>query len=272
MSGGYIGDGPIITAAHSVYTKAGVVNDVFEWELYFRNDDPCAKDGPCDDEVWIDLDYFTHSDGTNVSVPFKQFVFHMNGYIVPNITGEYVLDVKYIDDLAIMNIGSNGFDSPNCCNNYSPTGDVSGNNTIQSIWTGSGPSGINQAVLNLVAGVAYPVEFFFVNRGGAGAMQFQYTDPNGDVHQSFEGFIYHFGTEAVCNYVEKHVFTLEWDQSTTSTSSLSATSILTQTNSYLSSSAVTYSGTNIDETEIIYVPIPTITTFWTGLSTSISTS
>ena len=30
LSGGYIGDGPIITAAHSVYTKADVVNDVFE--------------------------------------------------------------------------------------------------------------------------------------------------------------------------------------------------------------------------------------------------
>ena len=171
LSGGYVGDGSIIAQAHSVYTKAGVVaNNVNASRLYFGNSNPCAADGTCSGEVWLNLDYFTKSDGSAVSVPFKQFAFHMNGYLVPNITGEYTLNLKYIDDLAIMNIGSHGFHVPNCCNNYSPTGDVSGNNTIQSIWTSSGPSGTNQIVLQLVAGVAYPIEFFFVNRGGAGGM------------------------------------------------------------------------------------------------------
>ena len=273
LSGGYVGDGSIIAQAHSVYTKAGVVaNNVNASRLYFGNSNPCAADGTCSGEVWLNLDYFTKSDGSAVSVPFKQFAFHMNGYLVPNITGEYTLNLKYIDDLAIMNIGSHGFHVPNCCNNYSPTGDVSGNNTIQSIWTSSGPSGINQIVLQLVAGVAYPIEFFFVNRGGAGGMQFEYTDPNGNVRQTLDGFVYHLSSDAVCNYVEKHVITMEWDQSTTSHSSSSSTDILTQTNTYLTGNPITYTGTLVEETEIVYVPIPTVTTYWTGSYTSSSTS
>ncbi|KAL6949127.1 hypothetical protein ACO0OE_001207 [Hanseniaspora uvarum] len=273
LSGGYIGDGSIITEDHTEYTKPGIIaTGVTATELYFRNDKPCSSDGNCNGEVWLELDYFTNSDGSALSVPFKQFAFHMNGYIVPNITGQYTLNLKYIDDLGIMNIGSSGFDSPNCCSNYSPTGDVSGNNTFQSIWNPTGPTGTNQAVLQLVAGVAYPIEFFYVNRGAAGAMQFEYTDPNGDVHQTFDGFVYHLSSEAVCNYVEKHVVTMEWDQSTTSHSSSSSTDILTQTNTYLTGNPITYTGTLIEETEIVYVPIPTVTTYWTGLDTSTSTS
>ncbi|KAF0268091.1 hypothetical protein FOG48_02835 [Hanseniaspora uvarum] len=103
-------------------------------------------------------------------------------------------------------------------------------------------------------------------------MQFEYTDPNGDVHQTFDGFVYHLSSEAVCNYVEKHVVTMEWDQSTTSHSSSSSTDILTQTNTYLTGNPITYTGTLIEETEIVYVPIPTVTTYWTGLDTSTSTS
>ncbi|KAL6936713.1 hypothetical protein ACO0OL_001261 [Hanseniaspora opuntiae] len=147
LSGGYVGDGSIITQDHTVYTEPGVIaNNVTATELYFRNDSPCGTDGDCAGEVWIDLDYFTNADGTAVSVPFKQFAFHMHGYIIPNITGQYTINLNYIDDLAIINIGSNGFKTPNCCANYSPTGDVSGNNTIQSIWTANGPSGVNEAL------------------------------------------------------------------------------------------------------------------------------
>ncbi|SGZ41788.1 uncharacterized protein HGUI_03989 [Hanseniaspora guilliermondii] len=272
LSGGYIGDGSIITQDHTVYTKPGVIaTDVTATELYFRNDSPCDANG-CEGEVWLDLDYFSNADGTAVSVPFKQFAFHMNGYIIPNITGQYIINLNYIDDLAIINIGSNGFKSPNCCGNYSPTGDVSGNNTIQSIWTSNGPSGINEAVLQLVAGVAYPIEIFYVNRGAAGALQLEYIDPNGDSHKTFEGFIYHLSSEAVCNYVEKHVSTIEWDQSSTSYSSTSDTSILTETNSYLSDAAVTFTGTLVQETDIVYVPVPTVSTYWTGSNTFTTTS
>ena len=122
----------------------------------------------------------------------------------------------------------------------------------------------------LFAGVAYPIEIFYVNRGAAGGMDFQYTDPNGVTRRSFDGFVYHLSSEAVCNYVEKHVVTMEWDQSTTSHSSTSSTDILTQTNSYLTDRPITYTGTVIKETEIVYVPIPTVTTYWTGLDTSTS--
>ena len=273
LSGGYVGDGSIIAEDHTVYTKAGVVaNDVTASELYFRNDDPCTPEGVCNGEVWLDLDHFTNSDGSAVSVPFKQFTFHMNGYIVPNVTGEYTLNLNYIDDLAIINIGANGFDSPNCCSNYSPTGDVSGNNKIQSIWAPNGPTGINEVSMILVAGVAYPIEFFFVNRGGAGGMQFEFTDPNGVVHRSFDGFIYHLSSKSVCNYVKKNVITIEWDQPVTSYTTSTSGTVLTRTNTYISDRPVTFSGTLINEDEIIYIPIPYVTTHWTGTSTTSFTS
>ncbi|KKA00950.1 hypothetical protein D499_0JG00100 [Hanseniaspora uvarum DSM 2768] len=273
LSGGYVGDGSIITEDHTVYTKAGVVaNDVTASELYFRNDDPCTPEGVCNGEVWLDLDHFTNSDGSAVSVPFKQFTFHMNGYIVPNVTGEYTLNLNYIDDLAIINIGANGFDSTNCCSNYSPTGDVSGNNTIQSIWASNGPTGINEISMILVAGVAYPIEFFFVNRGGAGAIEFEFTDPNGVVHRSFDGFIYHLSSKSVCNYVKKNVVTIEWDQPVTSYTTSTSSKVLTRTNTYISDRPVTFSGTLINEDEIIYIPIPYVTTHWTGTSTTSFTS
>ncbi|KAF0268795.1 hypothetical protein FOG48_02142 [Hanseniaspora uvarum] len=273
LSGGYVGDGSIIAEDHTVYTKAGVVaNDVTASELYFRNDDPCTPEGVCNGEVWLDLDHFTNSDGSAVSVPFKQFTFHMNGYIVPNVTGEYTLNLNYIDDLAIINIGANGFDSPNCCSNYSPTGDVSGNNKIQSIWAPNGPTGINEVSMILVAGVAYPIEFFFVNRGGAGAIEFEFTDPNGVVHRSFDGFIYHLSSKSVCNYVKKNVITIEWDQPVTSYTTSTSGTVLTRTNTYISDRPVTFSGTLINEDEIIYIPIPHVTTHWTGTSTTSFTS
>ncbi|KAL6931870.1 hypothetical protein ACO0R3_003337, partial [Hanseniaspora guilliermondii] len=273
LSGGYVGDGSIITQDHTVYTKPGVVaNDVTATEIYFRNDDPCGTDGNCNGETWIDLDYFTNTDGTAVSVPFKQFAFHMTGYMIPNITGQYIINLNYIDDLAIINIGSNGFKSPNCCGGYSPTSDVSGNNTIQSYWASTGPSGINKVALQLVAGIAYPIEVFYVNRGGAGGMQLEYTDPNGDSHTSFEGFVYHLANTAVCNYIEKHVTTIEWDHSSTLYTSTSDSNFLTETNSYLTDSAVTFTGTLVEETDIVYVPIPTVKTYWTGLNNVTSTS
>ncbi len=76
----------------------------------------------------------------------------------------------------------------------------------------------NQIVLQLVAGVGYPIEFFYVNRGNLGAMQFEYIDPNGDVHQNFGGFVYQLSSDSVCSYINKRVITKEWDQPTTSTS------------------------------------------------------
>ncbi|SGZ39604.1 uncharacterized protein HGUI_01804 [Hanseniaspora guilliermondii] len=272
LSGGYVGDGSIIAQGHTVYTKPGVIaNDVIANELYFRNDDPCDAKG-CNGEVWLDLDYFANADGTAVSVPFKQFAFHMTGFMIPNITGQYIINLRYIDDLAIINIGSSSFKSPNCCDSYSPTGDVSGDNIIQSIWTYNGPSGVNELVLELVAGVAYPIEVFFVNRGGAGGMQLEYSDPNGDSHRNFEGFIYHLSSESVCSYVKKYVTTIEWDQSTTSYSSTSVSSIVTKTNSYLSDAAVTYTGTVVQETDIVYIPMSTVSTYWTGTFTTTTTS
>ncbi|KAF0271168.1 hypothetical protein FOG51_03868 [Hanseniaspora uvarum] len=273
LSGGYAGNGTIITENHTVYTEAGVIaNDVTATELNFNFNNDCGSGNFCAGEVWSNLDYFTNSDGTFVRVPFTQFAFHLNGYLVPNITGNYTLNLNYIDDLAIMNIGSNGFNSPNCCDNYSPDGNVSGNNTIQSIWTPNGPSGINQIVLQLVAGVAYPIEFFYVNRGNLGAIQFEYIDPNGDVHQNFGGFVYQLSSDSVCSYINKRVITKEWDQPTTSTSFLNFTGFVTKTNNYLPGHTITYTGTIIKEDEVVYVPIPTVTTYWTGLDTSTSTS
>ena len=88
LSGGYAGNGTIITENHTVYTEAGVIaNDVTATELNFNFNNHCGSGNFCDGEVWSNLDYFTNSDGTSVRVPFTQFAFHLNGYFVPNMTG-----------------------------------------------------------------------------------------------------------------------------------------------------------------------------------------
>lgn len=132
LSGSYIGDGSIMDKDHTVFTSPGVIaNDVTATELYFSEPNTCDSDGNCRAEVWMDLPYFSNSDGTNVSGPIKTFTLHMNGYIIPEITGQYTLNLAYIDDLAIINVGSSNFKNTNCCDNFSPTGDVSGANKIQ---------------------------------------------------------------------------------------------------------------------------------------------
>lgn len=128
----------------------------------------------------------------------------------------------------------------------------------------SSPFGTNQVVLQLVTGVAYPIEFLYVNRGVPTVMKFEYIEPSGDVHKSFNGGFFHLESDFVCDYVQKHVVTIEWDQPSTSFSSLSKVDLLVKTNIYFPDSPVTLTGTLIEQDEIIYVPISTVTTYWTG--------
>lgn len=90
----------------------------------------------------------------------------MNGYIVPSTSGTYKLTLEYINDVGIINLGSSSYKFPSCCNNYIPTGNVDGDNLVKSIWASDGPTGTNQIVVKLVAGVAYPNKFFYFNKGG----------------------------------------------------------------------------------------------------------
>lgn len=72
------------------------------------------------------------------------------------------------------------------------TGKVGGNNTVESLWSYSGPTGINVIFAGLVANVAYPVSIFYASRGSLGAMNLTYTDPSSKIYSDFSGFVYHF--------------------------------------------------------------------------------
>lgn len=186
----------------------------------------------------------------------------MNGYIALPTSGTYNLSLEYIDNLGIINRESNSYNSPNCCDNYTLTGNVDGDNNVKSIWASDGPTGTNEIVVDLVANVAYPIEFFYVNKGGPAGMRFTYTDPIGTTHQNLDDFMYHLSSEATCSYVEKHLTTIEWDQTSTATSTSLSSEQVTETNFYLTSSPITFPGTLVEETDYVYVPMSRVTNDW----------
>ncbi|OBA26879.1 hypothetical protein HANVADRAFT_24164, partial [Hanseniaspora valbyensis NRRL Y-1626] len=173
LNGGYVGNGDIITQDHT--TDFTVPNIIAE-------------------NVTASIINFNNADvyGSSLLVPISNFAFHVTGYMIPETSGSYTISMGYIDDLGIINIGSGKFLSQNCCNNFVSSGDVGGNNTVESVWSYEGPTGVNVISADLVANVAYPISIFYVNRGNLGSMSLTYTDPSGEVHSDFSGFVYHF--------------------------------------------------------------------------------
>ncbi|OBA21760.1 hypothetical protein HANVADRAFT_12094, partial [Hanseniaspora valbyensis NRRL Y-1626] len=171
LSGGYVGSGKVITSDH---TTDFTVPNVLAYDITATN-----------------LSY-SNSGLCETSQCSANWAFHMTGYMIPPTTGNYTISLGYIDDLGIINMSAGKFLSENCCDNFSPTGNVDGSNTVKSIWSSSGPTGTNQISLYLYAGVAYPLEIFYVNRGALGAITLTYTDPSGVTSSDFSGIIYHY--------------------------------------------------------------------------------
>ncbi|OBA25426.1 hypothetical protein HANVADRAFT_11931, partial [Hanseniaspora valbyensis NRRL Y-1626] len=171
LNGGYVGSGKVITSGHTAdYTVPNVIAyDITATNLSYSNSGLCET-----------------------SQCSGNWGFHMTGYIIPPTTGNYTISLGYVDDLGILNLGAGKFLSGNCCGNFDITGDISGTNTVQSIWSSSGPTGTNQITAYLYAGVSYPVEVFHVNRGALGAITLTYKDPSGVVSSNFGGIVYHY--------------------------------------------------------------------------------
>ncbi|OBA25484.1 hypothetical protein HANVADRAFT_7984, partial [Hanseniaspora valbyensis NRRL Y-1626] len=182
----------------------------------------------------------------------------MTGYMIPPTTGNYTISLGYIDDLGIINMSAGKFLSENCCDNFSPTGNVDGSNTVKSIWSSSGPTGTNQISLYLYAGVAYPLEIFYVNRGALGAITLTYTDPSGVTSSDFSGIIYHYDDIDSCEYRYDDTVILPWTGTTTSTTDYIYTTTTVFTNTYYGT-ASTFTGQLIVETHTTLTPAPRAT-------------
>lgn len=101
----------------------------------------------------------------------------MTGFLIPTTSGNHTIDMGYIDYLGIINIGAEKFLSENCCSNFNNTGSVLGDNTVESIWSYTGPTGVNRISADLVAGVAYPIGIFFCQQRKFGGYVFNLYRP-----------------------------------------------------------------------------------------------
>ncbi|SSD59478.1 uncharacterized protein SCODWIG_01239 [Saccharomycodes ludwigii] len=154
--------------------------------------------------------------GYNYDQPvyLTNWTFVATGYFLPTISGSYKFTIGYVDDLAIVSIG--GGTAYDCCM-ASDSSEYLKSYQINSIWSSSGPTGVNNLVIDLVAGVYYPIRLFHTNRQWAGGLTFGYTDPNGNYTNYWNNTVYTLpDAEEVCNATTVTT-TVPWGQSYTTT-------------------------------------------------------
>ncbi|GMM41102.1 hypothetical protein DAHU10_020030 [Hanseniaspora uvarum] len=253
----YYGLSKTSVATLNTYVKTNV--------LSFSYDNPGHK------EVWDYLDNFYDSGYNSVYVPVSNFAFFLNAYLVPSVSGTYTFDLGYVDDLAIVNLGD-GISQIACCQSAqlsNPQAIPHTQSQIKSIWTPSGPSGVNQFTTYLTAGYMYPISLFYVNRNADGSLDFTYTDPQGTVHSDWSNLAYQVWSVSKCSAQSSSYFTTGWTGSTTSTN------INTSGGEYLYSywtnnNLVTVTYDTYDNLYTIYTPysMSTISQFYPGITTT----
>ncbi|SSD61491.1 uncharacterized protein SCODWIG_03252 [Saccharomycodes ludwigii] len=180
-------------------------------------------------DVYKALQKATLPPGFAYSEPFylTNWTFLATGYFVPPTTGVYKIGIEYIDDLGIVSFGANS--AFECCLQHS-TSTTPQSYQISSLWSSSGPSGVNEVSVTLNAGIYYPLRIFYVNRQNIAGMNFGYTDPDGVYHNDWSEVIYNFkDSDASCDAPSGNSTTyIPWTGSVTSTI---GTSIFTTTGS-----------------------------------------
>ncbi|SSD62234.1 uncharacterized protein SCODWIG_03997 [Saccharomycodes ludwigii] len=214
------------------------------------------------DNTNVALQLGTLPPGFDYSTPFylTNWTFLATGYFVPPTTGVYTIYLDYIDDLGVVSFGADA--AFRCCLQNS-TSITPRSYQIDSLWSSSGPTGVNQVSVALYAGVYYPLRVFYVNRQNIGGINFGYTDPDGVYHNDWSEVVYNFeDASETCDAPSANTTTYKpWTGTYTSTI---ATSVLTTTGSDgipTTSTIYTVETPDMRATTTTYTP-------WTGTFTS----
>ncbi|SSD62028.1 uncharacterized protein SCODWIG_03790 [Saccharomycodes ludwigii] len=147
-------------------------------------------------------------------ITLTNWTFVATAYFLPTISGNYNFTLGYVDDYAIFSIG--GGTAYDCCMQDS-TPATSQSYQIYSQWNFTGPTGINNIQVDLVAGIFYPIRILHYNIGNKGAITVGYTDPNGEYHDDWTNAIYTLpDSDEVCN-ATTITTTVPWKGSYTTT-------------------------------------------------------
>jgi len=127
QEGGYAINANIVTEndGHFLLDPATVANNVRITNFTY-NYNPITTA-----EVWVEHPNFYTTDGTNPNVPITNYVFSVNGYVVPKVSGNYTFDLGFTDDVSFFSIGD-GHTMFGCCQ---PPNQIFGVNSSEAVKT-----------------------------------------------------------------------------------------------------------------------------------------
>ncbi|KAL6947788.1 hypothetical protein ACO0OE_001801 [Hanseniaspora uvarum] len=214
-------------------------------------------------EVWVEHPNFYTTDGTNPNVPITNYVFSVNGYVVPKVSGNYTFDLGFTDDVSFFSIGD-GHTMFGCCQ---PPNQIFGVNSSEAqmyrVYQVSGT--VITYTVNLIAGYAYPVNIWYAN--------LVVGRPDGITHEDWTGFAYSsysLDQDEECYVVNAKESTALWNGNTTSTTTVeldssSVTTIPATGNSPEVVKTVIYESIDILELDPYKYTISTRYSDYTGL-------
>ena len=142
------------------------------------------------------------------TIALSNFTMVLSGYFYARMTGDYQFLLNNVDEAAYGSIGAgNAFD---CCQK---------SDTISNPTTFDFGVTSSSVTVSMQAGVFYPLRVLYLNARGNLAMQFQFVDPNGLQHPTFNGYIFNFPDDSSgngCPIIDATT-TEPWTQTFTST-------------------------------------------------------
>ena len=139
----------------------------------------------------------------NTPITTTNFSMLITGYFYAPKSGSYEFILDYIDDLSYMNVGAGR--AFNCCEKEASVANPAPFD-LSVMW----PQTTNTATVYLLGGYYYPLRIFFINREGVGGLTVTFKDPDGVVHNTFDGFIFSASDGKECP-VPVRTTTLPWD-------------------------------------------------------------
>ncbi|SSD61012.1 uncharacterized protein SCODWIG_02773 [Saccharomycodes ludwigii] len=178
------------------------------------------------------------------------------GYFVPPVSGSYLIQLQYVDDLGIVSLGAGiAFD---CCMESGTSISIE-TYQVYSLWTANGPSGTNQIQVDLIAGVYYPIRLFYVNTNNDGGLELGYTGPDGVYHNEWDDIVFNMADSSEVCDAPVVTTTVGWSQNITST--YTTTTVVTSKSSTITENIVIIETPDADVSS-------TTTQQWTGTYTT----
>ncbi|CAB4256481.1 hypothetical protein, no similarity [Maudiozyma barnettii] len=115
-------------------------------------------------------------------ITISNFTVEYDGYFIPKISGDYVFTIGQTDDASLIEIYSS--DLGKCCPDYEDE-----LTSILSLQYYNNPT-IHNATITLIQDTYYKFKIVHFNRDAIAIQTISFTDPNGEVHDTFDGYVF----------------------------------------------------------------------------------